>query len=521
MALELVRPIADELVVAVDDRQEASLGSVEDVADTVVAFPFLDSIERQWAWLVSRCAGEWVFWLDDDEIPSTALVHQLPELVSADDVTHYQVRRRWLAPDGRTYLAEPPWEPEFVPRLFRNDDGFVWFPALLHLPVKQLGFFRWVDEALYHADVALASEDVRRRKAIGYERRRRGLTIAGRPLNEAFYVPESRPHARVRDLPDADRSLLARFVAASTGASEARPKNVVRGTREEIDRLFHGITDEDAVYHADLQLAGGAEPFRARVERPIEIRVTNRSSSWWAPAGLGEPDVRLSYRWLRRGEVVVSDGLRTPLPAPLAPGESMLVVADVEPPSAGRYTLAIDLVREHVRWFECALEIDVDVLPTRQVGIVVHDFASAAAVAGELAERRPDLRVLLLAEDPGRATRAIGCAARSDASSTLFTGSSDVRDLLDALRGQIPVTTSLDELDVLVVADGTRLSGREGTRAAWRAAALVLAARARGIDVLVVSSDAAVPRGLRAFLPRKALRAAARVARGSLVDRLT
>ena len=88
--LRTVRGVVDELVVAVDDRAgEGGLGALEELADTVALFEFTSSIERQWEWIASLATGDWILWLDDDELPSPALVASLRGLVEATDVTHY------------------------------------------------------------------------------------------------------------------------------------------------------------------------------------------------------------------------------------------------------------------------------------------------------------------------------------------------------------------------------------------------------------------------------------------------
>ena len=89
-------------------------------------------------------------------------------------------------------------------------------------------------------------------------------------------------------------------------------------------------------------------PLRAKEEAELTVTITNRGcASWSAEHGDG-----LSYRWLdATGQVVVTEGLRTPLPD-LAPGDTAQVRARVVgPPSAGSHILQLEPVREHVAWF--------------------------------------------------------------------------------------------------------------------------------------------------------------------------
>ena len=73
--LELLRPVADELVVARDEREPLDrLGRVAELADTLVRYPYAEPVERPFAWLASLCAGDWIFRIDDDEVPGTALL---------------------------------------------------------------------------------------------------------------------------------------------------------------------------------------------------------------------------------------------------------------------------------------------------------------------------------------------------------------------------------------------------------------------------------------------------------------
>lgn len=76
----------------------------------------------------------------------------------------------------------------------------------------------------------------------------------------------------------------------------------------------------------------------------------------------------LAYHWLDlRGNPILWDGLRTPLPA-LEPGERAEVTARVRAPiPPGPYRFAFDLVAEGRAWFSelgsAALTVDVEVLP--------------------------------------------------------------------------------------------------------------------------------------------------------------
>lgn len=84
------------------------------------------------------------------------------------------------------------------------------------------------------------------------------------------------------------------------------------------------------------------------------IRLTNEGWDLWSSEA--DRNVFTSYHWLDgKGQMVTFDGERTPLPRPIASGEtcdvSMTIVAPTAP---GNYRLAVDLVREGVTWFSQA-----------------------------------------------------------------------------------------------------------------------------------------------------------------------
>src|SRR5437762_3289153 len=85
--LELLRPVAAELVVALDDRADPETEqAIAAVADEVVRYPYREPVDRSLSWLFSLCRGDWILNVDDDEIPGVALLEALPNLAGATDV---------------------------------------------------------------------------------------------------------------------------------------------------------------------------------------------------------------------------------------------------------------------------------------------------------------------------------------------------------------------------------------------------------------------------------------------------
>src|SRR5476651_1087305 len=104
-----------------------------------------------------------------------------------------------------------------------------------------------------------------------------------------------------------------------------------------------------------------SEP-RAGALGRAEATVENTGTVRW---GHG---IEISYHWLdNRGNPIIWDGERTPLP-PLAPGERATVHVNFRAPiPPGHYRFALDLVAERRAWFsELGSEMvttDIDVAP--------------------------------------------------------------------------------------------------------------------------------------------------------------
>jgi hypothetical protein len=79
--------------------------------------------------------------------------------------------------------------------------------------------------------------------------------------------------------------------------------------------------------------------------------------------------VNLSYRWLEGPPgAPLAEGLRSPLPRPLPPGDAVECRYALEVPAVpGNYTIRVTLVQEHVRWFD---EVDTANGPTMRLRVV-------------------------------------------------------------------------------------------------------------------------------------------------------
>lgn len=126
----------------------------------------------------------------------------------------------------------------------------------------------------------------------------------------------------------------------------------------------------------------------ARRTGSLRVVVRNTGAEAWSPE-LGD---RLSYRWRSvDGERAAGDGVRTPLPGPVEPGESVELQARIRgPDEPGRYVLELEMVREHVRWYgsptkgEARLSVRVERLSSYWVVLV-----GIAGVLAVFVLRRP------------------------------------------------------------------------------------------------------------------------------------
>jgi hypothetical protein len=355
--LGLLRPVAGEIVVGVDDRADARLiAPATELADRVFLIPYADPVERSLQWLHEQTTGEWVFRIDDDEVPSRALLTALAQPPA--DVTHCFVPRRCLWQDG--WLEVYPWQPEWQLRLGRREA--LSFPGLIHEPVIASGPARYLDAPLYHLDLVTSDRATREAKVRRYAAMRPGLRVAGREQNEAYFIPESRSPP-VAPVPPEDSELL-RLVLDPPALSPSEPRVIPSATREAVDARWAERPLPESAYLARLEVSGSFAVVAGEV-RQIDVQVTNLGTETWAYGWGGRPEIRISYQGL-------DDALRTPIPHDLGSGDTTLVPVFVRAPDEpGLRAITLDLVHERHRWFGCGTEIVLAVEPRRRALILV------------------------------------------------------------------------------------------------------------------------------------------------------
>ena len=153
-----------------------------------------------------------------------------------------------------------------------------------------------------------------------------------------------------------------------------------------------GIAPDDTttavLLDARATYAPTAVPFSSGQTAIVPITITNTGQGVF-PTTSGQP-VTLSYHWAdAAGKSIVWDGVRTTLPADLAPGASVQLQASVTaPPTGGAFTLRFDLVQEGVAWFSTKgnptgnLSVNVSGAAAKTFGATYQPQVQALAVSG-------------------------------------------------------------------------------------------------------------------------------------------
>lgn len=366
-----VREVVDEIIVAADMRVAGEdLGHYAEVADVLLRYEH-SGPNRHWPWLADQARGDWLFLLDGDELPSTALIRSLPEMVVDRHIRQWSLPIHWPWPDASLRLAGEPWASDRRLRLLRND-GRLLFGARKHALAEPDGPIRYLDQLpVYHLDLLLPDRARREAKVGRYESHQFGmLTPEGQPVNAGFYLPEKHDDGGLVTLPvpaeDCER------IARALAARPDRMRSLDPGGVALVDSstvTWHAPRPclPDDAYRATLELAQPLPPFSAgRRDHQVWINVTNDGTARWPGRDHVDPLVRVGIIWrTTRGGEPASDAGRAVLPHALDPGERALVPVQVSGPSvAGPMDLELDLVHELVRWFGDSLVAHVVVGPS-------------------------------------------------------------------------------------------------------------------------------------------------------------
>ena len=362
--LEPLKLYADEVLIAADSRvDDETLAGYDTLADRLFRIEFVQP-ERHLAWLYAQCSGDWILGLDGDEVPSQALLGRLPDMLTSRRAQQFWISVAWLFPDPDRVLASTPWSQGFINRLVRND-ATLRVRGLRHLHAEPVTPCEYIEEPFYHLELLITDEERRRDKAVRYEVSRPHLLApGGGRINEAFYLPELRDSLEFRPVPHEDRASVARALGASSTHPPATPGEDVRFVSlEEMDREWEGRTVLEDAYRAKIEPFVSASSLTPSERGRLFFRVTNEGAERW-PGRRGEdPPIRLSYRWLNpNGSVHTAEGPRSTFSRAVDPGERILTPLHVDAPTTeGDYLLEVDVVHEHVRWFDCALQVPVRV----------------------------------------------------------------------------------------------------------------------------------------------------------------
>ena len=393
-ALGLLREAVDEIVVAADARVAADdLGHFAAVADVLLRYEHAGA-NRHWPWLARQARGDWLLLLDGDEVVSAALVAALPDLVADRRVQQYSLPIHWPWPDPGSRLVDEPWASDRRLRLVRND-GRLRFGARKHVLVEPDHPIRYFDELpVYHLDLLLPDRARREAKVARYDTELFGvLTDEGLPFNEAFYLPEARGREQVTaPLPDADTAAIARALGARPDPALAiEPGTVPLTDRDRV--TWHAPREQlpDDAYRATLRLARPLGTFTAdRPDHEVWLQVTNEGTGRWPGGDASDPLVRVGIAW-RTADGSRQEAGRAALPHALEPGQSALMPLQVRAPALeGPAELILDLVHEHVRWFDQPVTAQVSVGPSvvQRLARLAGRYGDLVPVAAVLEERR-------------------------------------------------------------------------------------------------------------------------------------
>ena len=387
---------ADEVVLLVDSEStDDTLDVACAYADQVQVVEHPPFIEVAMDWGLRRATGEWILWLDDDEVVSASFADARDDLLADPDLTHYWVPYRWVVPGaegGYRWLRQFPWFPNERLRLVRNVGSVFHHRGRLHSPIDVAGDGRVLgaeEGVIYHLDLAWRSRAEREAKVARY----RGNNA---PSCEEYYLYEDYA-ATLRTEPFADDEVTRPPAPAARRAAQERRERFAASPGSNVDPEVATVADMQAriARHWDSADVFSAEyvehdtpatvlPNRGYV---VELAVRNTSAVPWRNSGPLRGRVTMSYHWAHRElGVLLEHGDRALLPRVVEPGEVVRFPAGVWTPfEPGRYLLQWDLRLEEVAWFSergvAPLQVEVEVTADQRLLATPREVATLPARA--------------------------------------------------------------------------------------------------------------------------------------------
>jgi glycosyltransferase involved in cell wall biosynthesis len=191
--LKHLRPLADELVIGIDSKTtDNTLALCKPYADEcfMVDNPAA-TCNGGLKDLVSRCHGDWVLRLDDDELMVPDFERFIPALMAQTRFTHFKIPRLHLCGfDPLMWVDDGYLWPDYQLRLFKNDGSLLRYPP----PVGHVGIEcdgprgRLPSLPMIHLNLAINDRSRREAKLRKYIDRHHGQWV--HPVNETCLLYE-------------------------------------------------------------------------------------------------------------------------------------------------------------------------------------------------------------------------------------------------------------------------------------------------------------------------------------------
>ena len=152
-----------------------TLDACADLADRRLTYEFRESPSRLVGWILRQCSADWILRLDDDEVPSAALLRALPDLMRDRRPCEVLIKRGGCIAARTDDLRAVALERRVPVTAAAQPPGAWRFDGRVHTDVRVAGERRLLETPMYHAALVLSPLEARRRRALAYEMLRPGV----------------------------------------------------------------------------------------------------------------------------------------------------------------------------------------------------------------------------------------------------------------------------------------------------------------------------------------------------------